>query len=119
MQRRTSNPTTWASSKGTPKNASQIHPSHCHPEQSEGSALCRVPQQHTQDTFLWSRKFPSIMQLAIVAGEKQVRAPRKFTSVKWIPHGHAKVFLALIEILRPDAAAARALGGSDNHAIVE
>src|ERR1022692_1225798 len=59
------------------------------------------------------------MELAIVAGEKRVRAPCKFTSVKWICHGHAKVFLALIEIFRPEASAARTLGGSDNHAVIE
>src|SRR6202171_4168492 len=63
------------------------------------------------------------MELAIVAGEtnvsvKSLELPNT-RSVERIRHGDAEIFLAGVEILRPDSPAPGTLGGRDNHAVVE
>src|ERR1700674_989060 len=63
------------------------------------------------------------MELAIVAGETRVSVKSgglpNTRSVERIRHSDAEIFLAGVEIFRPDSPAPGTLGGCDNHAVVE
>src|SRR5713226_2632483 len=66
------------------------------------------------------------MKPAIVAGRKNLERPRKTRielpqkrSVERICNGDAEIFLAGVEIFRPDSPAPGTLGSCDNHAVVE